>query len=155
PEFVSARPPYDEWPVDVADRTDGERRVFELPPEDAQPFEPEARPAVPRHRALIAAVVALVLLAASLGAVGARALQHRLSPPRPSVTASPAPATAPTPTFPPILSAPPPTAQPATPSPPATLDTAALAAKVDPAVVDVTSALASGEVGAGTGMVLT
>src|SRR5438874_11622540 len=113
PEFVSARPPYDEWPVDVADRTDGERRVFELPPEETEPVGAEARPVVPRHRALIAALVALVLLCASLGAVGARALQNRLSPPRPSVTASPAPAAAPPPTFPPLLSPPPPPPQPA------------------------------------------
>jgi S1-C subfamily serine protease len=93
--------------------------------------------------------VAALLVCALVGGVVGGALKGRLSPARPSVIGSQPPAPF-APSFP----------DPGSPAPApqrsgGALDSGALAARLDPAVVDVNMTFAGGGQGAGTGMILT
>jgi S1-C subfamily serine protease len=153
PEAVSTRPPHDEWPVDMLATADAPVPPA-APPAEPWPYDYDDDDEPPRRRTGVVAFVTALVVFALLGGLVAGAVNGLLSPNRPSITTSPGPVLVP--------SSP---ASPSSPSfggssqaPTATggpLDTGALAAKLDPAIVDVNMTFAGGGAGAGTGMILT
>jgi S1-C subfamily serine protease len=159
PELVSARPPHDEWPVDMMPTADAPIPPAGPPPEPWPDYDDDGDGGRPRRRTGLVAFVTALLVCAVLGGLVANALNSLLSPARPSSAPS-APSLAPSSPSPFGGSSPSPSPfggsdgsqAPIANSGP--LDTAALSARINPAVVDVNMTFDGGGEGAGTGMIL-